>query len=131
MLSALFGLVQGGLVPAYTVIIREFFPAAEAGMRVGMVLMATVFGMALGGWMSGVIYDITGSYQAAFVNGILWNVLNLGIAVLLLQRPGMSLDSARGYFAPGARNAGPSASTPRAGGPFGARQRRGRRARRR
>ena len=92
VLSALFGLVQGGLVPAYTVIIREFFPAAEAGMRVGMVLMATVFGMALGGWMSGVIYDITGSYQAAFVNGILWNVLNLGIAVLLLQKVGRGLD---------------------------------------
>jgi MFS family permease len=88
VVSALFGLFQGGIVPAYAVIVRESFPPQEAGMRVGIVLMATVFGMALGGWMSGVIFDLTGSYQAAFLNGILWNVLNLAIAVGLLRRPG-------------------------------------------
>jgi MFS family permease len=86
-LSALFGLFQGGIVPAYAVIIREFYPPQEAGMRVATVLMATVFGMALGGWMSGVIYDLTGSYQTAFINGILWNLLNVAIAVGLLRRP--------------------------------------------
>jgi MFS family permease len=94
ILSALFGLVQGGIVPAYAVIIREFFPAGEAGVRVGTVLMATVFGMALGGWMSGVIFDATGSYHAAFVNGILWNLLNVGIAVGMLRRPGRPLEQA-------------------------------------
>ena len=88
ILSALFGLFQGGIVPAYAVIIREFFPPEEAGVRVGTVLMATVFGMALGGWMSGVIFDLTGSYQTAFLNGIAWNLLNIGIAVGLLRRPG-------------------------------------------
>jgi MFS family permease len=92
ILSALFGLFQGGIVPAYAVIVREFFPPDEAGMRVGTVLMATVFGMALGGWMSGVIFDLTGSYQTAFLNGILWNLLNIGIAVGLLQRPGRSVE---------------------------------------
>ena len=94
VLSALFGLFQGGLVPAYAVIIREFFPPEEAGVRVGTVLMASVFGMALGGWMSGVIFDLTGSYQAAFLNGIVWNVLNLGIAVGLLRRPGRPVEPA-------------------------------------
>ena len=88
VVSALFGLFQGGIVPAYAVIVREFFPPEEAGVRVSTVLMATVFGMALGGWMSGVIFDLTGSYQAAFLNGILWNLLNIGIAVGLLRRPG-------------------------------------------
>jgi MFS family permease len=87
VLSGLFGLVQGGIVPAYAVIVREFFPPQEAGVRVGTVLMATVFGMALGGWISGVVFDLTGSYQAAFVNGILWNLLNVAIAVMLLRRP--------------------------------------------
>jgi MFS family permease len=91
VVSGLFGLFQGGIVPAYAVIVREFFPPQEAGVRVGTVLMATVFGMALGGWMSGAIFDLTGSYQAAFLNGILWNVLNLGIAVSLLRRPGWPL----------------------------------------
>ena len=94
ILSALFGLFQGGIVPAYAVIIREFFPPEEAGVRVGTVLMATVFGMALGGWMSGVIFDLTGSYQAAFLNGILWNLLNIGIAVALLRRPGRPVEQA-------------------------------------
>jgi predicted MFS family arabinose efflux permease len=92
IVSALFGLSQGGIVPAYAVIIREFFPPEEAGVRVGTVLMATVFGMALGGWMSGVMFDLTGSYQAAFLNGILWNLLNLGIAVGLLRRPGRTVE---------------------------------------
>ena len=94
VLSALFGLFQGGIVPSYAVIVREFFPPEEAGVRVGTVLMATVFGMALGGWMSGVIYDLTGSYHAAFLNGLLWNLLNVGIAVGLLRRPVRPLEQA-------------------------------------
>jgi hypothetical protein len=66
--------------------VREYFPPAEAGARVGTVLMATLFGMALGGWMSGKVFDLTGSYEAAFVNGIGWNLLNLSIAGWLLWR---------------------------------------------
>jgi MFS family permease len=85
VVSALFGLFQGGIVPSYAIIVREHFPPAEAGARVGTVLMATLLGMALGGWMSGKVFDLTGSYQAAFVNGIGWNLLNLGIALLLLN----------------------------------------------
>jgi MFS family permease len=86
VVSALFGLFQGGIVPAYALIVREYFTPAEAGARVGTVLMATLFGMALGGWMSGAIFDLTGSYRAAFVNGIAWNLLNGAIAVWLLWR---------------------------------------------
>ncbi|MFY9512008.1 MAG: MFS transporter [Rubrivivax sp.] len=84
VISALFGLFQGGIVPSYAIIVREHFPPAEAGARVGAVLMATLFGMALGGWMSGKVFDLTGSYHAAFVNGIGWNLLNLGIVLLLV-----------------------------------------------
>ncbi|MFN5774969.1 MAG: MFS transporter [Burkholderiaceae bacterium] len=84
--SALFGLVQGGIVPSYAIIIREHFSPKEAGSRVGSVIMATLVGMALGGWMSGKIFDLTGSYHAAFINGIAWNLLNLTIAVFLYWR---------------------------------------------
>jgi MFS family permease len=87
IVSALFGLSQGGIVPSYAMIVREYFPPREAGARVGLVLMATIFGMAAGGWMSGVIFDLTGSYQAAFLNGILWNLLNVSIAFWLLRQP--------------------------------------------
>lgn len=86
LISALFGLFQGGIVPSYAIIVREHFPPAEAGARVGTVLMFTLFGMALGGWMSGKVFDLTGSYQAAFVNGIAWNLVNVSIAVFLLRR---------------------------------------------
>jgi MFS family permease len=86
VISALFGLFQGGIVPSYAIIVREFFPPAEAGARVGMVITATLFGMALGGWMSGVIFDLTGSYRAAFVNGIAWNLVNVSIALWLLRQ---------------------------------------------
>ena len=84
IVSAFFGLAQGGIVPSYALIVREYLPAKEAGARVSLVLMATVVGMALGGWMSGEIYDLTGSYKAAFLNGIAWNLINMSIAVWLL-----------------------------------------------
>jgi MFS family permease len=86
IVSGLFGLFQGGIVPSYAIIVREFFPPREAGARVGAVIMATLFGMALGGWMSGAVFDLTGSYKAAFVNGILFNLVNLSIATWLLRR---------------------------------------------
>ncbi|MEQ8740877.1 MAG: MFS transporter, partial [Hoeflea sp.] len=81
-----FGLSQGGIVPSYAVIVREYLPPREAGARVGFVIMATIIGMALGGWMSGWIYDLTGSYRMAFLNGIAWNFLNIAIMSLLLFR---------------------------------------------
>jgi MFS family permease len=86
LIAALFGLFQGGIVPSYAIIVREYFPASEAGARIGAVIMATLLGMALGGWMSGKVFDLTGSYQAAFINGIAWAVLNIGIAVFLIRR---------------------------------------------
>ena len=86
IVSLVFGLAQGGIVPAYAMIVREYMPPAEAGRRVGIVMMATTLGMALGGWMSGWIYDLTGSYTAAFMNGIAWNLLNLLVMMVILWR---------------------------------------------
>ena len=86
VISGLFGLFQGGIVPCYALIVREYFTPQEAGARVGTVLMATLFGMALGGWMSGAIFDWTGSYRAAFLNGIAFNLLNVGVVTFLLRR---------------------------------------------
>ena len=86
VVSGMFGLFQGGIVPSYALIVREYFTPKEAGARVGTVLMATLLGMALGGWLSGVIFDFTGSYKAAFVNGIAFNLLNVSIVLFLLHR---------------------------------------------
>lgn len=86
LVSALFGLVQGGIVPSYGVIVREYFPPTEAGARMGLAIFATIVGMALGGWMGGALFDLTGSYRAAFINGFAWNVLNGAVAWWLLMR---------------------------------------------
>ncbi len=86
IVSLIFGLSQGGIVPSYAIIIREYLPGADAGTRVGFVMMCTIMGMAIGGWMSGWIYDLTGSYAAAFWNGIVWNFLNIAIVLFLITR---------------------------------------------
>lgn len=86
VVSLVFGLSQGGIVPGYAIIVREYLPAAEAGQRVGIVIMATILGMALGGWLSGWIYDLTGSYAAAFLNGIAWNLVTIVVLLMLLWR---------------------------------------------
>jgi MFS family permease len=92
VISAMFGLFQGGIVPSYAIIVREAMPASEAATRVGIVIFASVFGMSFGGWISGVIFDATGSYGAAFLNGVAWNLVNVTIMVSLLIR-------SRGYSA--------------------------------
>lgn len=86
VISILFGLFQGGIVPMYAIAVREYFPPRQAGTLVGLVITSTIFGMALGGWMSGAIFDLTGSYAQAFANGFLWNLLNIAIALFLLLR---------------------------------------------
>jgi MFS family permease len=86
VVSAMFGLFQGGIVPSYAIIVREHFAPATVGAKVGAVIMCTMLGMALGGWMSGKVFDLTGSYHAAFINGIAWNLLNFVIVALLLWR---------------------------------------------
>ena len=86
VISALFGLFQGGIVPSYAIIVREYFDRREAGARVSLVITATLFGMALGGYLSGAIFDVTGSYRAAFLNGLAFNAVNVSIAAWLLWR---------------------------------------------
>ena len=95
VISGLFGLFQGGIVPMYAVIIRQFLPPREAGTRIGLVLMATVLGMACGGLISGLIFDASGSYRLAFLHGFLWNCVNLALVCWLILRPKLKGRTAR------------------------------------
>jgi MFS family permease len=99
LISAMFGLFQGGIVPSYAIIVREAMPASQAATRVGIVIFASVFGMSFGGWISGVIFDATGSYAAAFANGVAWNAVNLAIVVTLLIRSRMNVVKAGPKYA--------------------------------
>ena len=84
LVSLIFGLSQGGIVPSYAVILREYLPPQNVASKIGLVLMATIFGMAFGGWISGVIFDLTGSYNLAFLNGIIWNFINIILIIYLM-----------------------------------------------
>lgn len=86
VVSLVFGLSQGGIVPCYAIIVREYMPPAEAGQRIGMVMMATIIGMSVGGWLTGWIYVQTGSYTIAFLNGIAWNLVNIAAMLWLLTK---------------------------------------------
>ena len=86
VIAGLFGLFQGGIVPAYAIVIRAYFPIEKVGGRIGTVIFGTLIGMAFGGWMSGKLFDLTGTYAAAFWNGIAWNLLNLTICIWLYSR---------------------------------------------
>jgi len=95
VISAIFGLFQGGIVPMYAVITREFLPPREAGLRIGVIITSTIIGMAVGGYVTGVIFDYTASYRVAFMHGILWNLVNLALAcwLVLRQRQARALKS--------------------------------------
>lgn len=84
--TILFGLAQGGIVPSYAIIVREYLPPEVAGRRIGLVMLSTIVGMAVGGWASGFIHDLTGSYQAAFLHGVAWNLLNIAIMAFIITR---------------------------------------------
>ena len=94
--AALFGLFQGGIVPCYALIVREYFAESRAGTYTGVVVFATLVGMAFGGWASGAIFDLTYSYTAAFGHGVVWNLVNMAIIGFLVLR----LRSARAALSP-------------------------------
>ena len=75
-------------MPSYALVVREFFPEAQAASRLGLIILATVFGMAFGGWISGAIYEYADSYQIAFAHGAGWNLVNVAIILMLLARSG-------------------------------------------
>src|SRR3977135_561510 len=86
VISAMFGLFQGGIVPRYDTLVREGIRVSQAATRVGIVVLASVVGMSFGGWVSGVIFDASGSYAAAFLNGLAWNALNITLMVSVVVR---------------------------------------------
>ncbi len=87
-ISIAFGLSQGGIVPSYTIILRAFFPPKQAGWRISTSFLFTIAGMAFGGWIAGLLYDLTGSYSVSFFNAIGFNILNLWVAASLLKKSG-------------------------------------------
>jgi MFS family permease len=84
--SAAYGLGFSGIIPAYIVAIREFFPSAEASWRVPALLFVSMGGMAFGSWFAGALYDWLGFYAPAFAAGALFNLMNLAVIGFLIMR---------------------------------------------
>jgi len=84
--AAAFGLGFSGIIPAYVLALRELFPAAQAYWRIPTLLLFSGMGMALGGWLAGVLYDYFGYYAPAFAAGIGSNILNLMVVGLLVAQ---------------------------------------------
>lgn len=92
VVAALFGLAYGGIVPCYALVIREYLPAENLGLHIGIVLLFGTVGMALGGWLGAAIFDAYGSYRAGFMLGVGFNALNLAVVGWLVcksKRPGI------------------------------------------
>jgi predicted MFS family arabinose efflux permease len=84
--AALFGLGFAGIMPCYALVIRLFFPANQAGWRIASQYMFASVGMALGGWLGGAMYDLTGTYTDAFLIGFALNIVNLVLMATLALR---------------------------------------------
>ena len=84
--AAAFGLGFAGIIPAYVLALRDLFPAAEASWRIPTLLLFSGTGMALGGWLAGLLYDHFGYYAPAFTFGIGANLINLLIVGGLVLR---------------------------------------------
>ena len=86
VIAAAFGLGFSGIIPAYSVAVRDLFPAAEASWRIPLVLFTAMGGMAFGSWLAGVLYDHFGYYAPAFGLGVVFNIANLLIVGFLVLR---------------------------------------------
>ena len=84
--SAVYGLGFAGIIPAYVLAIREYFPARDASWRIPTLLLFSGSGMAAGGWIAGVLYDYFGYYLPAFATGIAFNLVNLVLIGSLVLR---------------------------------------------
>jgi len=105
VVAAYFGLGYGGIVPAYALIVREFFSAGHIGQTIGVVVLFGTIGMALGSWMAGAIHDVTGTYMDAFLVGYGFNLMNIAIVFFLMSR---------WHNRPRTGTGGPSIAQPRA-----------------
>ena len=94
--AAAFGLGFSGIIPAYVLALRELFPASEASWRIPTLLLFSGAGMALGGWLAGLLYDHFAYYAPAFATGVGANILNLLLIGILVARQRLRFKTAMG-----------------------------------
>jgi len=86
VVAGAYGLGFSGLIPAYSIAVRDLFPAREASWRIPTVLLTLMLGMAFGSWVGGWLFDTFRSYRTAFAAGVVLNTVNLALIAFLTSR---------------------------------------------
>jgi len=85
VLSVVFGVAYGGVMPLYALVTREYFGEKVMGAAYGGVFLVSTLGMGLGSFAGGVVYDRLGSY--AWLYGGSFAIGALAVALALTFRP--------------------------------------------
>jgi MFS family permease len=81
-----FGLTWGARGPALTAKTADLFPGRQLGTILGVITIGTGIGSAAGSWAAGWIFDLSGSYELAFILSIL-SYAGGCVAFWALRRP--------------------------------------------
>jgi MFS family permease len=87
LFSAAMGLTWLGTVPLTTGVVVQVFGTQFMATLVGFTFLGHQIGSFLGIWLGGVIFDITGSYEAIFWGGVVLGVIATAVHFPLNDKP--------------------------------------------
>tara|TARA_A100001011_G_scaffold80048_2_gene82970 strand:- start:11936 stop:13129 length:1194 start_codon:yes stop_codon:yes gene_type:complete len=79
LVAMVFGLSFSAVMASFIVCVRMMVPAKLLARGIAVVGMFGWFGMGLGGWQAGYMFDITGNYNWSFGLGSVAGIINLSI----------------------------------------------------
>jgi MFS family permease len=86
LLSALYGIGYSGTMTSVWVCLRELVEPRVAATSLAVVVMFAWVGMGFGGWHGGHAFDLTGSYERAYLDAVGTSVVNLLVVGALIRR---------------------------------------------
>ena len=86
LFALVFGIGYGGESGGFPILNRRYYGYAPQGSPYGFQMLGTGLGMALGGWIGGVIFDLTSGYGPAFAISVVASLVGM-VSTLLLEPP--------------------------------------------
>ena len=83
--AAVFGIGYGGEAGGFPILNRRYYGQAPVGSAHGFQMLGAGLGMAVGGWIGGVIFDFMGSYDLALVISVVASLMG-AVSIVLLER---------------------------------------------
>lgn len=84
--AAIYGFAHGGFFTVMSPTVAELFGTGAHGLLFGVVLFNGTLGGALGPWLTGYIFDLTGSYRVGFIVLTALALTGLSLALCLRSR---------------------------------------------